>query len=144
MNYGVIAPVILGLVFTIVGYLKRKEIKKLKQSGIRVDGTVFSVEYEPPTNMSTGNDNYNSNTGIYYPVIRYVTTGKEWVTKRCEIGHYPSKYKEGDTVPVIYDPDKINEFMIDDNSSNIIVHLFWFGILLISIGGIVFAVTKQR
>jgi hypothetical protein len=142
MSYGVIVPVFLGLVFTIVGYLKRKEIKKLKQSGIRVDGTVIAVEYEPPVNPSTGDG--SNNMGSYYPVFKFMTTEKKWITKRNEIGHYPSKYQEGDTVPVIYDPDNANEFMIDDNSTNIMVHMFWFGIFLIAVGCIVFAVTKQR
>ena len=142
MSYGVIVPVLLGLVFTIVGYLKRKEIKKLKESGIRVDGIVISVEYEPPANPRAGDG--SNNMGSYYPLIKYITSEKGPITKRCEVGHYPSKYQEGDTVPVIYDPDKINEFMIDDNSSNIMVHMFWFGIFLIAVGCVVFAVTKQR
>jgi hypothetical protein len=141
MSYGVIASVILGVVFTIVGYIKRKEIHKLKQYGIRVDGTVISLDYEPPSNSGSANGHYN-NTGTYYPVIRYATTEKELLTKRCEIGHYPAKYNEGDTVPILYDPDNANEFIIDDNSSGIIVHLFWFGILLIAVGGAIFAITK--
>jgi len=107
MSYGVIVPVLLGLVFTIVGYLKRKEIKKLKQSGIRVNGTVSALEYEPPANPSAGDG--SNNMGSYYPVIKYITAEKGWITKRCEIGHYPSKYEEGDTVPVIYDPDDVHD-----------------------------------
>ncbi len=138
MSYATILPAVLGLAFAIVGYLKMKEVKKLKQSGVRVDGTVFSIEFEPPTYSSSG----NSNSGLYYPVIRYVTNEKEWITKRYEVGHFPSKYTEGQTVPVLYDPDKINEFIIDDNSSNIMQVLFWAGIAIIFITVAVFILKK--
>ena|ERR1700759_4216703 len=138
MSYAIILPAVLGLAFSIVGYLKMKEVKKLKKSGIRVDGTVFSIEFEPPTYSSSG----NSNSGLYYPVIRYVTREKEWVTKKYEVGHYPGKYNEGETVPVLYDPGNINEFIVDDNSSNIMQVLFWAGIAIIFMTVVVFVLKK--
>ena len=139
--YGFLMPVVLGLAFTIVSYFKNKEVKKLKQSGIKVTGDVVAVEYEPPANYSPADvDDYNNQTGSYFPVIRYPVGKNEYVSKRSEIGRYPNKYNEGDTVPVIYDPDNVNEFIIDDNSSKIFVVMFWSGIFLVAVGIVVFII----
>lgn len=132
----------LGLVFTLVGYFKGKEIKKIKESGIKAEGVVFSLEFEN-SSFNNGSDYDTSRSpGMYYPVIRYVTAEKEWVTEKYNIGSYPSKYQEGDKVPVIYDPENIKEFIIDNNSVNIIQHAFWFGIGLIAVGAVLFTILK--
>jgi hypothetical protein len=128
-----------GLVFTVSGYKKKKIINRLRQSGIKVDGVVFSLEYDA---SSPDSNDYDNQSGMYYPVIRYLTIEKEWVTEKYMFGSYPSKYKEGDTVPVIYDRKNIKEFVIDDNSSKLIGYLLWFGPVIIAADIIVFIIKR--
>lgn len=59
-----------------------------------------------------------------------MTTEKEWVTLQYNIGTLPSKYIEGDKIPVIYEPGNVTEFMIDDGGAKIFNHMFWAGIVL--------------
>ena len=124
----------IGLVATIVGYKKKKEIKRLRQSGVKVDGVVFKLEYEA---FSPSSNDY-----LYYPVVRYLTVEKEWVTEKYMFGSYPSKYNEGDTVPIIYNRENIKEFIIDDNSSKLIGYLLWFGPAIIAVDIIVFIIKN--
>jgi hypothetical protein len=108
-------------VFAIVwGIGKMSERRKLLKTGIRVEGVVFKLEERFSNNKDR--------MPIYYPVIRYLTLNKEWITKEYESGTNPSAYKEGDIVNVIYDPDDNNHFIIDGFLNRI------FGFVLIIIG----------
>lgn len=100
----------LGAIFTVVGAVLHDRSKKLRKTGIKVEGIVFNIEHEVSSNDSMG---------LYYPVIRYVTLQGEWITKRYNIGSRPSSYSEGDTVTVIYDPDDTSAFMLNDSVSKI-------------------------
>jgi hypothetical protein len=46
-----------------------------------------------------------SKGGYYYPVVRFLTDKKEWITQQLNIGQTPPM-KEGTKVEVIYDPDE--------------------------------------
>jgi hypothetical protein len=133
-----LALAVTGIIFLIIGYLKRKKIKRLATTGIRVEGVVFSIDREAGVNFGIGSQ--NSIGPSYYPVIRFVTADKEWVTQTYYVSTFP-RYKEGDKVIVIYNPEKITEFIIDDISTKLVSYLFWLGILMIAAGVIVFVVT---
>jgi hypothetical protein len=100
----------LGAIFTVVSAVLHDRSKKLRKTGIKVEGIVFSIEHEVRSNDSMG---------LYYPVIRYVTLQDEWITKRYNVGSRPSSYSEGDTVTVIYDPNDTSVFMLNDSVSKI-------------------------
>lgn len=42
--------------------------------------------------------------GVYYPVVRFLTDKKEWITQKLSIGLTPA-LPEGTKLEVIYDPD---------------------------------------
>jgi hypothetical protein len=81
-----------GAFLAVWGSAKMTERRKLLKNGARVEGTVME-------------NDYSGNGSSYYPVIRYVTLEKEWVTKKYDIGSSPPAFKEGETVRVIYSPD---------------------------------------
>jgi len=94
----------------------------------------FSVEkkYINVRISDMGSDGLNNSPFLYYPVIRYTTLEKEWITEQYNIGtSYLMAYKEGDKVKVVYDPNKTTTFIIDDGSTLLI------GPILIVIGVIV-------
>jgi len=123
-----------GLAFTILGYVNRQKIGRLAKSGIKVEGVVFSVETEVDVNVGSQYTNVSSR----YPIIRFVAAEKEWVTEKYNVTAFPG-YKAGDKVTVIYNPENITEFMLDDTSTKMIGYFFWLGILMIAIGAGLFA-----
>lgn len=72
----------------------------LRKNGKTTDAIIFRNEAD-----------YNrSNNVLYYPVVRFITEEKEWITQRLSTGYYPAK-KEGITLSVIYypeDPTKVS------------------------------------
>jgi hypothetical protein len=101
-----------GLAFTILGYVNRQKIGRLAKSGVKVEGVVFSVDAEVDVNFGS---QYSGSSR--YPTIRFVTAEKEWVTQKYNVTTFPG-YKAGDKVTVIYNPENITEFILDDNSTN--------------------------
>jgi len=122
-----------GLVIAIFGYFKKARVAHLSKIGVRVDGVVFSMEQDSKINFGS-----QTSSTTWYPVIRFVTAEKEWVTQRYNIYAFPGKYREGDKVSVVYNPDKITEFIIDDDTGMFINYFVWIGILLIVAGIAVF------
>lgn len=45
-----------------------------------------------------------ADSGVYYPVVRFLTDKQEWITQELDIGYSPAK-KEGTKLEIIYDPD---------------------------------------
>jgi hypothetical protein len=121
-----------GAFLTVLGVWKINERRKLLKIGIKVEGVVFKIEEE------------QDKRGIsYYPVIRYVTLEKEWITKKYNTGTNPPAYKEGDTVNVIYDPIDKEHFIVDNLSGKITgLMLGLFGILLI-VGVVIYYILHQ-
>ncbi|WP_419698852.1 DUF3592 domain-containing protein [Mucilaginibacter sp. NFX135] len=112
-----------GAFLVVLGIGKLNERRKLLKTGAKVDGVVFSVEEE----WGVG----TRRSRLYYPVIRYVTIEKEWVTKRYEVGTYPPAYNEGDHVTVIYDLADIEHYIIDNITTKLLGPVFIIlGILL--------------
>jgi hypothetical protein len=109
-----------GVFLTVLGIGKMRGRRKLLKNGIRVEGRVI--------------ENHFSVSGqIYYPVIRYVTLEKDWVTKKYDIGSSPPAFKEGETVKVIYSPDNHEQFMLDNWHSKLFAPaLIIVGIALIA------------
>ena len=124
----------IGLAFTAVGYVNRQKIGRLAKSGVKVEGVVFSVETEAEVNIGS---QYTTGSSRY-PTIRFVTAEKEWVTRKYNVSAFPG-YKEGDKVTVIYNPEKITEFILDDTSTKVMGYFFWLGILLIALACGLFA-----
>ncbi|AYL94999.1 DUF3592 domain-containing protein [Mucilaginibacter celer] len=111
---------VIGAAVTIMGAILRDRRLRLLKTGIKVEGTVFSIEYEP---YSRGNG------GQYYPVIRYVTNTGEWITKKHTLGSNPSAFTEGESVTVFYDPEKPSTFILNDKLSKIVP----WGVLILGI-----------
>jgi hypothetical protein len=118
-----------GAFLVVLGVGKLNERRKLLKTGAKVEGVVFSMEEE----WGVGRER----SKLYYPVIRYVTIEKEWVTKRYEIGTSPPAYNEGDRVTVIYDKVDNEHFIIDNITTKLLGPVcIIIGVLLIIALGI--------
>jgi hypothetical protein len=111
-----------GAFLSVWGMGKIIERRKLLKTGVKVAGEVFRLE-----KRTSGGKKPST---LYYPVIRYVTLDKEWITEEYGVGSNPSVYKEGEIVKVIYDPADYKYFIIDDFMSKA------FGIILMAVAGL--------
>ena len=113
VNYDELILLAGGAFLTVFGIGKLNERGKLIESGVKVEGVVFDIETswdaEPDARSTT-----------YYPVIRFVTTDKEWITEKYDIGSNPSVYSVGDKVTVIYDTTDYNHFLIDNTQTKLL------------------------
>lgn len=114
----------IGAIFSLIGAIMHNHRKKLIKKGVQVAGTVISIERERNTKDSTL---------LNYPVISYQTLQNELITKKHNIGISNGfSYKEGDSVNVIYDPDDVSSFTLNDMSSKITSVIFiLFGLILV-------------
>jgi hypothetical protein len=113
VNYDELILLAGGTFLAVFGIGKLNEREKLIKSGIKVEGIVFDIE----TVWDTGSD-VRSTT--YYPVIRFVTTDKEWITEKYNVGSNPSVYSVGDKVKVIYDRADCKHFMINNTQTKLL------------------------
>jgi hypothetical protein len=111
-----------GAFLSVWGIGKISERRKLLKTGVKVEGVVFQLEKLTSFGKKPST--------LYYPVIRYVTLDKEWITEKYGVGTNPSAYKEGEIVKVIYDPADYKHFIIDDFMSKAL------GIILIAVGAL--------
>ena len=114
-----------GTFLVVWGIGKINERRKLLKSGIKVEGVVFKLEER----LGSGKDRML----LYYPVIRYVTLDKNWITEEYGMGSNPSAYKEGDIVKIIYDPVDYKHFIIDNFLNKAL------GLVLVVIGAAILA-----
>jgi len=123
VNYDELIMLTGGAFVMVFGIGKLNKHKKILAKGVKVEGVVFDIEKN--WDMDAGD---TSSTTQYYPVIRYVTTEKEWVTKKYEVTGGLNLYKVSDKVTVVYDPDEIEHFIIDDRETK------WLGPIFIAVG----------
>jgi len=144
VNYDELIMLTGGAFLAVWGFAKMNERSNLLAKGVKVEGIVFDMEDGwDATTVFNDSDNIRASRTLYYPVIRFVTAEKEWVTKKYKMGSNPAAYDVGDKVKVVYDPADIEHFIIDDWGSV----LTWpivaaVGVLLI-LGVVIYFFTMQ-
>ncbi len=102
----VIFPLIFGAVFIFAGITQKKKWKYLFKNGIKVKGIVYKLHGE-------------------FPVVRFTTLEKEWITKELRNGTGLEWLNEGDEIEVIYNPNNPEEVEIyQPNSLNFLIIFF--------------------
>ena len=93
-----------------------------KRCTASAEGTVVEIITED----STDDDGFTQYT--YYPVIQYSVDGKN-VSKKSSSGSNPSKYNVNDKVDILYDPNKIEDYIIEGDKTT-----SFFGLIFIVAG----------
>lgn len=81
-----------SIIFGLVLWLKADYLTK---NGIKTEAVVFKNVYR--------NDGIGAKGGMYYPVVRFLTEEKEWITHEMSGGN-SSADPPGTKLDVIYDP----------------------------------------
>ncbi len=94
--------IIISAVFIVISVKLRQKGNHLLLNGKKATAIVFK------NNVS------GTGSGMYYPVVRFLTDKQEWITQELNIGYSPP-LPEGKQLEVIYDPD--DPTMVEINSS---------------------------
>ena len=125
-----IIVVLVGVLFLAVGIFMLAQGNDLaKRCTAETMGTVINLEKEE----STDSDGYISYT--YYPIFEY-QVGEKTISQKGRMGSSNPKYHINDTVELLYDPDKPEDFVIKgDKSSNLMGIIFIVaGVALVAVG----------
>src|SRR5258708_39495721 len=87
--------VLTGLGLIVIGLFYLYKNKKLIKNGILTNGVVIRLEHAK--DLSLRRD--------LFPVVRFLTDQKEWITFTSSVGAYPAPFDEGDKVDVLYSPE---------------------------------------
>jgi hypothetical protein len=91
-----IIPLIVGV------HLWQKGISLIR-NGIKAEGIVFKNNFK---------GSINNKTGLYFPVVRFLTEKQEWITKELDIGQVPA-LEEGKKIRLIYNQENPEEVEIN-------------------------------
>ena len=118
-----ILVILFGLIFVGAGvFLFIKGNDLVRRCTVSTEGTVVEIITEDST------DSNGFTTYTYYPVIQYTANGKN-VSKKSSSGSNPSKYNVNDKVDILYDSNKVEDYIIEgDKTTN------FFGIIFIVAG----------
>ena len=94
-EFALLGAAILAIIFLIVGIRFWQRGKYLLLHGKKARAIIFKNKY----------DTSDTDNGVYYPVVRFITEDKTWITQQLSIGYLPAK-PEGSTLEVIYDPEE--------------------------------------
>ena len=124
--------ILFGLIFVGVGaFMLIKDNDLAKRCTASAEGTVIEIITED----STDEDGFTQYT--YYPVIQYTANGKN-VSKKSSSGSNPSKYNVNDKVNILYDPNKIEDYMIDgDKTTSFLGIIFIVAGIVVAIIGVI-------
>lgn len=87
--------VILSSILLIVGVKLWQDGKHLLKNGKTATAVIFRNNFKSAL---------EGGSGLYYPVVRFLTDKQEWITEELGIGYKPKK-REGTKLEVIYDPE---------------------------------------
>jgi hypothetical protein len=94
---------IFSIIPLIVGVTLWQKGISLIRNGIKTEGIVFKNNFK---------GSINNKSGMYLPVVRFLTEKQEWITKELDIGQYPA-LEEGKKIRLIYNQENPEEVEID-------------------------------
>ncbi len=121
--------VFVGLFLVAIGvFVLKVGNDKIKRCTEKTIGTVIKNEEKIERDSETGNKRY------YYPVVEY-KANQRTIVQTSGNGSGRIEYHPGDKVDILYNPNKVNEFIIEGNNG-----INFISIMFIFVGG-VFAVA---
>ena len=111
-----------GLAFLLLSLIYFFKVKKISRNGVKTEGVVFDVEFRRGYKTP-------------YPVIRFLTTEKVWITQTPGFWTNARTPIKGDKVNVIYNPEDPTDFVVETKSNGSVAFIF-IGLALILLWGI--------
>jgi len=118
-----------GFLWIAVGAFFLLEAKHFASKSYRAKGTV--IELKKVRRLSDSKSSVSRYKTVYYPVIKYQTKDRKNIRFTSSSGSYPSPYKKGDQVEIMYDPKNPLKARIVSFRS-----MWLFPVLFFGIGGV--------
>lgn len=114
MEYESLFIGLIGVIFLIVCLIQHDKLKLYRKQGVKTQGRVLELANEGR---------------MYHPVVRFTLTDGYHVTHKSSFGSRPSLFKEGETVELLYLPEKPEDFIIiSKNAEKLYIVLLVFGL----------------
>ena len=115
-----------GIIFTVVGFLLIfcKIIKNIRCT-VETTGTVVDIETEEKVEFEDGRRRI---IRMYYPIIEY-KAGDKVITKKHNVAYNSPQFHEDETIAILYNPNKVEEYIISGDKSYIL-----FGVIFMAMG----------
>src|ERR1700691_4771645 len=91
----------IGVALIYVAVKLQSSTQKIRKKGIQTEGIIFDT---------VPSDNPDSRA--MYPLVRFLTSEKAWITEKYYISTMLGSLKKGQKVTVVYNPDSPKEFFI--------------------------------
>jgi hypothetical protein len=104
---------LVGLILAIFPLLLANSNKQLLATGLRAEGIIFKLAYQPTGSIQSTDDTITKDK----ITVRFTTQTKEWITADLNtngIFLYPGQFKEGQSVSVLYDPTNPTDFTLEN------------------------------
>ncbi len=112
----------LGAIFLVISTLIRNNLRKMIKTGVEAEGVIFDFA-----------ENNNPNDPQRFPIIRFLTTDKTWITEQTNT--YYTGMQKDQRVSVIYNPENPKQFILKTRLTTIIPLIFAAaGAILLAIG----------
>ena len=129
-KYGKFIALVIGVILIGAGifmYFRTGELARVCTEG--ATATVVNMREDFTTDTDAEGARY-----IYYPVIEYSANGQT-VKGELSSGSNPPAYSVNDTIEILYNPDKIEEFIVVGENQNIVwIVLGGLGIVFVGVG----------
>jgi len=110
-----------GLIFIIFYIARYKKSKDYQKNGIRTQGTVVEVSLFYDSRQER----------YYYPIVKYALQDGTWVTEKYSDGSYPSLFKKGEQVELIYKQEDPSSYIIISKTKHVDKIFLIIGVLAI-------------
>jgi len=90
---------LIGIVFLLIYLIQRDKLKRYRKQGIKTQGIVIDLVIDGQNRM-------------YYPVVKFTLVDGYHVLHQSSFGSRPALYKAGETIELLYIPEKPSEFII--------------------------------
>ncbi|MGW2145734.1 DUF3592 domain-containing protein [Nonomuraea bangladeshensis] len=112
-------------------------------SAQRTEGTVTGLT--PRTTTSRDSDGYTRRSTTWYPTVEFTVDGRRY-SFQSSTGNNPPAYRQGEGVPVAYDPDDPSDARISTFWSAYLAPVITggLGVVFASIGTIVFVLGRRN
>lgn len=117
--------IIVGAFFLVLAVVHYFRLRKLSEVGNKTYAVIKDLIRSPQADGIVN----------YIPVFEYKTMSGEIITRRSYIGNNKDKYKIGDKVAIVYNPENPEEFLLDTGMDK-----YW-KILGSVIAGVVFIIA---
>lgn len=117
----------IGGAFVYGAVVQHRKRASLRKTGMQAEGVVIRLEEDSDPDSSS-----------LHPVVRFTTLNREVVTMRYHFGSYPSAFRVGQQVQILYDPLAPKEFVVGTGSvgwETVIFGLLGVGLLGVGLYG---------